>query len=384
MAKPTSMLLDLLYRHNPARRILDVRPVARGLADVPRFPLLAIVGQNEMKLALILALINPHIGGVLLIGPRGTGKTTAVRGLSDLLPAVERSTCPYGCEPEAALSQGLEALCPACAQKLARGEPLTAPDRMRLVELPLNARLDDVVGGLNERVALEQQRVQAERGLLAQADQNVLYIDEVNLLDQAIADAILDAAAQGQYTVRRGALAATFRARIVLVGSMNPEEGALRPQIHDRFGLRVVVRSLTAEAERLEVYRRARAYRANPYAVAADWANGTRATAQEIVEARTRLPKVKLTHQVEKLGLSWIKRLRIDSHRTEITLFEAARAHAAADDRIKVTARDLRAVAPLALRQRRSQFMTDYVHQQSTEDRQIRAIVGGLRTKRTA
>ena len=382
MPKQPSLLLDILNRNNPAKRVLAARPTDRGLAEVPCFPLLAIVGQTEMKVALILALINPHVGGVLLIGPRGTGKTTAVRGLIDLLPTVSRSTCPYGCEPEAAYTHGFDAICSSCAEKLGRGEAITAPDRMRLVELPLNARLDDVIGGIDERVALEQNRVRVERGLLAQADQNVLYIDEVNLLDGSIVDAILDAAAQGQYTVRRGPLAATYRARIALVGSMNPEEGALRPQIHDRFGLRVVVHGLPNEADRLEIYRRAQAYRLNPHSLASDWAEETYSAAQEIAEARERLPKVKLTRQVEKLGLGWIKRLKIDSHRTEITLFEAARAHAAADSRTMATTKDLRAVASLALRQRRSTFMTEYFSQQSTEDKQIRALVDN-RAKRS-
>lgn len=385
MPKQTSILLNILNEHNPARRVLAARSTDHGLADFPRFPLLAIVGQLEMKLALILELINPQIGGVLLIGPRGTGKTTAVRGLSDLLPTVQRSTCPNGCEPEAMFAQGIDAICAACAEKLGRGEAITAPDRMRLVELPLNARLDDVIGGISERVALEQQRVQLDRGLLSQADQNVLYIDEVNLLDPSIMDAILDAAAQGQYTVRRGAQAATYRARLALVGSMNPEEGALRPQIHDRFGLRVVVHALSAEADRLEVYRRAQAYRSNPYAFALEWADETQAAAQEINAARARLAQVKLTPAVEKQGLNWIKRLKIDSHRTEITLFEAARAHAAADDRLTVTARDLQAVAPLALRQRRSPFMAEYFAQQATEDRQITSLLRtrAARTKRS-
>src|SRR5512135_3739269 len=152
MPKQTSQLLDILNRASPAKRVLAAPAPDRGLAEAPHFPLLALVGQTEMKIALVLNLINPLIGGVLLIGPRGTGKTTAVRGLIDLLPTVQRSTCPNGrgCEPEAVFAQGLDALCPQCAEKLGHGEPITAPDPMRLIELRLNARLEDIIGGLNE------------------------------------------------------------------------------------------------------------------------------------------------------------------------------------------------------------------------------------------
>jgi magnesium chelatase subunit I len=357
--------------------VLSSRAGDRGLADEARFPFLALVGQVEMKLALILTLINPAAGGVLLVGPRGTGKTTAVRGLADLLPQIQRSTCPNGCEPQAAEVEGMNGVCPACAARLIRGETITAPDRMRLVELPLNARLDDVVGGIDERVALEQRKVRLERGLLAMADQNLLYVDEVNLLANDIVDAILDAAAQGLYTVRRGPLAATYRARIVLVGTMNPEEGQLRPQIQDRFGLRVLVRGLTDSRDRLEVYRRVSAYQANPYALRANWAGETLAAAAEIAEARARLPQVKLTSPVERAGLAWVKRLGIDSHRAEVVLFEAARAHAAADGRAQANLTDLRAVAGMALRQRRSRFMDDYLAAQKDEEREIASVMRG-------
>ena len=209
----TSQLLTLLEQANPAKAVLRKSQVDRGLADGVRFPFLAVVDQVEMKTALILALINPHIGGVLLIGPRGTGKTTAVRGLVELLPTVQRSTCPLGCTPEAVEMGGIDAVCPECAEKLGRGEPITASDRMRLIELPLNARLEDVIGGLDERLALEQRKVHLERGILSYADQNLLYVDEVNLLDDPIINAILDAAAQGYYTVRRGPLSNTYRSR---------------------------------------------------------------------------------------------------------------------------------------------------------------------------
>src|SRR5690606_20917891 len=147
--------------------------------------------------------------------------------------------------------------------KFAEGKPLTAPDKVRLIELPLNARIEDVVGGIDERAAVHE-RMRIRRGILAQADRNLLYIDEINLLSDDVVDSILDAAAQGSYTVRRGPIAATYRSRFVLIGSMNPEEGRLRPQILDRFGLRVIVRGLDDVSQRLEAYRRVQAYLANP------------------------------------------------------------------------------------------------------------------------
>ncbi len=375
----TSMLLRLLEEQSPAARVLRARPpVHRPAEETVRFPFLAIVGQTEMKLALVLALINPAIGGVLLMGARGTGKTTAVRGLLDLLPPVERSLCPYGCEPEAAYTLGFHAVCKDCARKLGHGEPITAPDRMRLIELPLNARLEDVVGGIDEQAAVEG-RVRIRHGLLAQADQNILYVDEVNLLDPEIVNAILDAAALGRYTVRRGPLVATSRARLILIASMNPEEGPLRPQIHDRFGLRVVVRGLTDPQERLEVYRRVQLFRTNPYALAAQWAEETAAVAAEIVEARRRLPRVVIPPELEQQAVRWIHRLGIESSRAEVALLEAARAYAAADGRESVTLEDLRAVAPMALRQRRSAFITAFVAQQEEEDREILAVIHNRR-----
>ncbi len=377
MTETVRSLTELLQRAS-ARRFLEAPPPEDlGLAEHLPFPFLALVDQQEMKLALLLALINPNVGGVLLIGPRGTGKTTAVRGLADLLPDVERSRCPYGCLPEDIEADGMDAVCPDCARKYGEGEPLTYADRVRLIELPLNARLEDVVGGLDERAAVHH-RLRLKRGILARADRNLLYVDEVNLLEDDIVDAILDAAAQGTYTVHRGPVSATYRARFVLIGSMNPEEGHLRPQILDRFGLRVVVRGLEAPKDRLEAYRRSVAFRNNPRRFIAEYAQETAQVRREIMEARRALPSVSLSTRAERFGLRLIQRLGIDSLRAEITLFEAARAHAVADRRDKVLTRDIRQVAGMALRLRRSAYIEEYLEAQRKEDKEFQRVLSEI------
>ena len=341
-----------------------------GLAEPLPYPFLALLGQEDMKLALLLAIINPAMGGVALIGPRGTGKTTAVRSLLDLLPDAERSACFYGCLPEDIEAGGIDAVCPNCAQKYARGEKLTRTERVRLVELPLNARLEDVIGGVDERAALND-RMRLKRGILSQADRNILFIDEINLLSDEIINAILDAAALGTYTVRRGPITATYRSRFILVGSMNPEEGALRPQIMDRFGLRVIVTGLNKPEERLEAYLRAQAHRRNPRASIAQFMAATLQARMEIEAARSLLPKVAIPEQIARAGIVLIQKLQIASLRAEITLFEAAKAHAAADNRETVTLSDLKVVAPLALRLRRSDYMQQYQAKQLEEDNEM-------------
>ena len=360
-------------------RNLDLTQIQEdaGIADVVPFPFLALVGQGEMKLALLLAMINPAIGGVLLIGPRGTGKTTAVRSLVDLLPEVPHSLCYYGCLPEDVEIGGVEAICPECAKKYASNDPLAAMDQARLVELPLNARLEDVIGGADERAVI-QERYALRRGILAHADRNLLYVDEVNLLNDEVIDAILDAAAQGHYVVRRGPVSATFRSRFSLIGSMNPEEGHLRPQIMDRFGLRVIVRGLPDSTERMKAYQHVHAYNLNPRRMAAQFAESTLAAQNEIQIARDVLSQVVLPDQVAQLGLSLIERLQIDSLRAEITLFESARAHAIADGRLEVEPQDLQVVAPIALRLRRSEFMAGYFEEQVSEEQQLTNLLDEL------
>jgi magnesium chelatase subunit I len=368
--KKTSVLLQLLHDVG-SERIIEMKAPDLGLSENRPYPFLAIVGQVEMRTALLLSVINPAIGGVLLIGPRGIAKTTAVRSLTGILPDVEVSDCEDGALPEDMKNPDAEFLYPDCYEKFKKDEPISHYEPVKLVELPLNARLEDVVGGINERVAVQRNSIRLERGILARADNNILYIDEVNLLDDNIVDAILDAASQGSYTVKRGAMVGTYRSRFVLIGSMNPEEGRLRPQILDRFGLRVNVRGLASVEERLEVYKRVRAYRKNPSQFIKLWDDTTQDALADVMTARELLKETDVNDEALQMGLKLVQSLKIDSTRAEYTMFEAARAHAAADGRKVATVEDIRVVAPMALRQRRSEFMANFVDLQEAEDKQI-------------
>lgn len=348
-----------------------------GTVEPLPFPFLGLVGQVEMKLALILAMVNPLIGGVLLIGPRGTGKTTAVRSLLDILPQIQRSNCFYGCMPEDIEIGGIDAVCSDCAKKYAEGKSLTRTEKASLVELPLNSRLEDVVGGLDERSAMNNQ-IRIKRGILSHANQNILFIDEVNLLNSDIGDVILDAAAMGCFTVRRGPVSATYKAKFILIGSMNPEEGNLRPQIMDRFGLRVIVRGLEDPQERLSAYVASREYSINPRQYIRNFEIETGQMAEELQNIRNNLRKIIIPEAVMHSGINLIRQLKIDSLRAEISLFEAARAYSAIDNRKVVDINDIRVVAPLALRLRHSQFIDNYFSERSSEDRTINELLDSI------
>ena len=284
------------------------------------FPFSAIVGQDDLKEALLLAAVNPAIGGVLAFGDRGTGKSTAIRALAALLP--DRTD--------------------------EHGETRPAP----VVDLPLGASEDRIVGALDIEAALVEGRKKFQPGLLQEADQGFLYIDEVNLLEDHLVDILLDVAASGENVVERDGLSVRHPARFVLVGSGNPEEGELRPQLLDRFGLAVDVRTPTAVDARLAIIRRRDDFERDPSGFQANWADADGDIKRRLTEARKRLPDVALADDVLARAAGLCIALGTDGLRGELTLIRAARARAALDGRDHVAPEDIQGVAVAALRHR--------------------------------
>jgi Mg-chelatase subunit ChlI len=317
-----------------------------GTGPAPAYPFPALVGQEEMKLALLLNLVNPKIGGVLIRGEKGTAKSTAVRALAELLPAQEQvAGCPYSCDPH-----DPAALCADCAARLARGEELPrASGRVRVVELPVGATEDRLLGTLDLESALSQGEARFLPGILAAANRQVLYVDEVNLLDDHLVDALLDAAAMGVNTVERESLSVSHPARFTLVGTMNPEEGELRPQLTDRFGLCVQVAGLADPAQRQEVVRRRLAYEADPRAFAAEHAAAGRELAARIHNASRLLPRVEHGPELLDRAVAITLGLGVDGHRGDLTLIKTALTLAALDGRRRAEPADVDRAALTAL-----------------------------------
>jgi len=311
------------------------------------FPFSAIVGQDEMKLAVLIAAVDASVGGVLIFGDRGTGKSTAVRALAALLPPMTVvAGCRYGCDPNAAPACGSAEVCEARA----RGKTGRVP--VPVVDLPLGATEDRVVGALDIERALSQGVKSFEPGLLARAHRGFLYIDEVNLLEDHLVDLLIDVAASGQNVVEREGLSVRHPARFVLVGSGNTEEGELRPQLQDRFGLAVDVKTPTDLTTRVEVVKRRDAYERDPEAFTAKWKKDEDRTRKRIVAARRRLAGVLVPDAALERAAQLCMALGTDGLRGELTLMRAARALAALDGVAEVGDAQLRQVARPALRHR--------------------------------
>ena len=316
------------------------------------YPFTAIVGQEDLKTALILNAVNPEIGGLLIRGPSGTAKSTAVRGLAGLLPEIKVvADCPYRCDPESPRTQ-----CDLCAARTAAGENLPSAGRpRRLVNLPLNATEDRVAGTLDISKALREGIKALEPGLLAEANRGILYIDEINLLDDHIIDLLLDAAALGVNIVEREGISLSHPARFLLIGTMNPEEGELRPQIADRIGLQLEMTALADPEQRVKVIKRREAFLADPGGFAERYQNRQEALRQAIARAEGILPIVgipeRLYEAVSRLSLKF----EVESHRADITMVQCAKAMAALAGRTEVDSHDIWKSAILALGHRLSQ-----------------------------
>ena len=322
-------------------RVPPTAPRPRALAGP--FPFSAIVGQDEMRRALLIAATDPAVGGVLVFGDRGTGKSTAVRALAALLPPVLAVRgCPYRCSPDAPAG-----LCAAC-----EGEIIADPTPIPVVDLPLGATEDRVVGALDLERALTRGERAFEPGLLARANRGFLYIDEVNLLEDHLVDLLIDVAASGENVVEREGLSIRHPARFVLVGSGNPEEGELRPQLLDRFGLAVDVATPQDIPSRVEIVRRRDAFDRDPAAFRARFAPDEAALQAQILAARALIPTIDVPDAVLADAARLCLKLGTDGLRAELTLLRAARAAAALDRDAAVSLRHILAVAPLALRHR--------------------------------
>ena len=313
------------------------------------FPFTAIVGQDDMKLAMLIAATDPGIGGVMVFGDRGTGKSTAVRGLAALLPPIKMvKACHYHCDPRADKSS----CATGCVHRLEGEIPDVGEMATPVVDFPLGATEDRVVGALDLERALTQGEKHFEPGLLARANRGFLYIDEVNLLDDHLVDLLLDVAASGENVVEREGLSVRHPARFVLIGSGNPEEGELRPQLLDRFGLSVDVRTPTDIGDRIEIVKRCDRFDRDPAGFVAEFEGSEQHTLEAIAKARKLLPKVQVEDEMLGLGAQLCSAVGADGLRGELTLLRAARAQAALAGKKHVKPHHLAEVATMALRHR--------------------------------
>ncbi len=342
---------------------------------VQSFPFSAIVGQEELKLALLLNAVDPRVGGVLIRGEKGTAKSTAVRALVGVLPPIDViEDCRFSCDPSDPGSW-----CDECRERRESG-PLPKEKRTsRVVDLPVSATEDRLVGTLDFEKALKHGERSFQPGLLAEANRSILYVDEVNLLDDHLVDTLLDAAAMGVNTVEREGVSYLHPARFILVGTMNPEEGEIRPQLLDRFGLCVEVRAVREPEARVEIVRRRHSFEEDATAFAREWASSEDEIRTKLAHARLRLPSVKLPDEILYAIADLSIRAGVDGHRADSVMARAASALAALDGRTEAGLNDVERVAGLVLahRLRARPFEEVGTDSATLRDALVRALSGG-------
>lgn len=315
----------------------------------PVFPFTAIVGQEEMKLALILNVIDPKIGGVMIMGDRGTGKSTTVRALVDLLPEIQVvADDPFNSDP-----QDPELMSQEVRERMQRNEELpVATKKISMVDLPLGATEDRVCGTIDIEKALTEGVKAFEPGLLAKANRGILYVDEVNLLDDHLVDVLLDSAASGWNTVEREGISISHPARFILVGSGNPEEGELRPQLLDRFGMHAQIGTVKEPNLRVQIVEQRASFDAAPMEFRKSYQSSQNELSSKIVDARTLLPNVQLEYDYRVKISQICSELDVDGLRGDLVTNRASKAIAAFEGRDAVTPEDIYRVIPLCLRHR--------------------------------
>jgi Mg-chelatase subunit ChlI len=315
----------------------------------PTFPFSAILGQDQMKKALIYNAVDPSIGGVLIRGQKGTAKSTAVRGMAELLPQrLVVKGCRFACHP---LQK--EGLCPECRIRLDQGEELPLVETSTpVVDLPLNASEDRVVGSLDIEAALKDGRKIFQPGILAGAHRAMLYVDEVNLLDDHVVDVLLDVAVTGINLVEREGVSYTHPCRFILVGTMNPEEGELRPQLLDRFGLCVEVTTAQSREPRKEIARRALGFQTDPEGFHREYQATEAGVRAEIAGARELLPTLRASEELLEMAARVAEEVKVDGHRAEITMVKTALAAAALRGRPEPARESIRDIIQMSLRHR--------------------------------
>ena len=313
------------------------------------FPFTAIVGQEEMKLALLLNVIDPKVGGVMIMGDRGTGKSTTIRALADLLPAIEVVTGdPFNSHPEDA-----DLMSDQVREQLEQQKPLAITQKkVSMVDLPLGATEDRVCGTIDIEKALSEGVKAFEPGLLAKANRGILYVDEVNLLDDHLVDVLLDSAASGWNTVEREGISIRHPARFVLVGSGNPEEGELRPQLLDRFGMHAEIRTVKEPSLRVQIVEQRAEFDQDPPQFCLKYQSEQEKLQEKLVQAQQILPQVTIDYDLRVKISEVCSELDVDGLRGDIVTNRAAKALAAFEGRKEVTLEDIQKVITLCLRHR--------------------------------